>query len=69
MNLKIYKKDLRYKNSGILSGQKDILINYKNKIFNIPVMKEFLNDNDLQEITIISTCVGFKKTFTKIYRK
>lgn len=31
----------------------------------VPIVKDFLNDNDIQEMRIISTNIGFVKTFRK----
>jgi len=58
-------EELWMKGKGILSGetkwQKEPPDNWKE----IPIIAAFMEDNDLQEITVVSTCIGFVRTFQK----
>ncbi|MGL5925529.1 hypothetical protein [Chroococcidiopsis sp.] len=57
------------KNNGLLSG------NYtKTEDFvefaaqqHPPLLETFLNDDNIQEMTVVSTSVGFVTTYTKVY--
>lgn len=62
----IYKDTLRVKNVGMISGEwtKDIPWS---ECRGIPVVDAFLEDNDIQEITVVSTNFGFVRTYTKQY--
>lgn len=67
MNLEIYKPELREKRMSMIGGKREGEILHTNTIFKEPVLAAFLEDNDLQEITIASSCIGFVYTFTKQY--
>lgn len=64
----IYSRLIRYKNSGVISGQFDIVLDFEDeRVPTAPVMKAWLADNELQHLEISSTNLGFVKTFTKSY--
>lgn len=67
INEKLYKRTLALKNSGLLSGQweREVEIGDENLPWTTPIIKAFLAEDDLQEMTLISTCIGFVKTLTK----
>jgi hypothetical protein len=63
----LYEKEVVVKSVSVISGE----TKYREDISNsdIPILKTFWEDNDIQEITVVSTNVGFVKTFTKVYVK
>lgn len=72
INEKIYQRTLRLKSSSMLSGHFDRDVNLGDEAVPIPwdcdLVKAFLADDDIQEMTITSTCFGFTKTLTKKYK-
>jgi hypothetical protein len=70
MDLQIYNDTIHCKTASVLSGHHSEYMPISAPEFsNIPILREFLADNDIQEITIASSCIGFVKTFTKSYRR
>lgn len=70
MNLKIYKPEITCKGDSMLSGSTvEEIAHSEPRLEKIPILREFMADDDLQEITVCSTNFGFVKTFTKHYRK
>ncbi len=59
---------IRYQNNSAISGQTDEFISVDAGWFMLPILREWLDDNNLQEITLVSTNIGFVKTFTKTRR-
>ena len=72
INEEIYQRTLHFKNSGIISGthERDVEIGDESSAvpWNSGIIKAFLEDDDIQEITIVSSCIGFVKTLTKKYK-
>lgn len=68
---KLYSSKLRYRNSSIIAGELEgeIEIGDPRIPWHDPIISAFLDDDDIQEITLVSTCVGFVKTLTKQYAK
>ncbi len=60
MNLNIYDEMITLESIGILSGKTSGVILWSN-LDNIPVIQAFLNDDELQEMTVCSTNIGFVK--------
>lgn len=73
INEDIYQRTLRLKSSGVLSGQFDQDVEVGDESVPLPwdcdLVKAFLADDDIQEMTITSTCIGFTKTLTKQYKR
>jgi hypothetical protein len=73
INEKIYQRTLRIKSSSMISGQFDQDFEVGDEAAPVPwdceLIKAFLSDDDIQEMTITSTCIGFSKTLTKQYKK
>lgn len=68
MNLGIYKPEIRERRSSILTGEGEQMIPHDDEGLNrIAVIKAFLDDDDLQEMTVCSTNIGFVRTFRKFY--
>jgi hypothetical protein len=67
MNLISYL-ELIQTNSNSIFGKVERFDNYK-KLEEQPLLKAFLDDNDLQEITICSSNIGFVNTYRKFYLK
>ena len=59
---------VRIRSNSAISGISDAVCDVDRTIppWNIPIVAAFLNDVDLQEMTIASGNIGFVKTFTKI---
>jgi hypothetical protein len=36
---------------------------------NLPILRAFAEDNDIQEMRLVSTNIGFVKTYSKTYKK
>lgn len=55
------------KSSGILSGQyrKEVTVGDDSLPWHDPIIKAFIESVDFQQITLISTNIGIKKTITK----
>ena len=69
MDLETYQPKLKYRSNSVISGEIESEIEHSDPIFNsIPVLKAFIEDNDLQEITVTSTNIGFVKTFRKQFK-
>lgn len=60
---------MRYflKSNGIISGkvEMEVQVGDDSLPWDAPIIQAFLNDEDLQEMTIVSTNIGFVKTITK----
>lgn len=70
INEKIYTRKLRYQNNSVFEKRDEIVeIGDDCGLWDIPLVIEFLKDDDIQEISIISSCIGFIKTLTKQYKK
>jgi hypothetical protein len=58
---------IRYRNHGAISGEYDRIVPVSS-LPRMPVVLAFLADEDIVEMTLCSTSVGFVKTFTKIHK-
>lgn len=52
-----------------LFGEVDMKVHYTSLVNGPKLLKTFWEDNDVQEITITSTNMGFSKTLTKQYKQ
>lgn len=70
INEAMYQRTLRLQNAGMISGQFDetVEVGDDNLPWDAPIIAAFLADDDIQEITITSTNIGFVKTLTKYAR-
>ena len=69
MDTEIYQEELRCTSKSFF-GESDKMVKYTEiGAENIPILKAFLEDNDIQEIKLVSTNIGFIKSYTKVYRK
>ena len=66
----LYQKQIRLQNKSMISGTYDKLVDADAPELptDMPIIKAWLDDDDIQEITIVSASVGFIKTFTKQYK-
>ena len=66
-----YADTLTLRNVGMLSGKFTIEVTPGdgNMPWDSDIVKAFLADQDLMEMTLVSTCVGFVKTLTKQFNK
>ena len=66
-----YADTLTLKNVSMLSGKFTIEVTPGDD--NVPwesdIVKAFIADRDLMEMTIVSTCIGFAKTLTKHFKQ
>jgi len=70
MNLDTYYPKIRIISNSALGGKQDRFEDYDNSWFNnIPTVKAWLEDNDLQELTVCSGNIGFVYTFRKFYKE
>lgn len=70
MNLELYNPDIRCRTKSVLSGEHEEFLPHTDIMFQtIEVLKAWLSDDDLQEITVCSANIGFVKTFRKSYRR
>lgn len=63
----IYEKEVNVVSKSVLSGdtsRKEDISNHA-----ISILKAFWEDNEIQEITIVSSNIGFIKTYSKVYKK
>lgn len=67
MNLEIYQPEIRMESTTGIYGKIDQLIHFE-KLRTTPVIRAFLEDDDLRTMTICSTNIGFVKTLTKYLR-
>ena len=69
MNSNTYKQEVIIKGNGFLSGKYEIEVAVGDPsqvgLWDIPLVKAFLEDDDIQEMTIVSTNIGFVKTIRK----
>ena len=69
MNLEIYKPEITVKSKSVLSGETEKILNYDDEwIQSMPILKAWIEDDEIQQIQIVSTNIGFIKTFTKSYK-
>lgn len=70
MDLKHYNSEIHCKTKSMISGKHEEMMPHTDPVFeSIGVLKAWLADDDLQEITVCSTNIGFVKTFTKSFRR
>lgn len=61
-------KEVVQKGRSALCGEVNKTLGIDHAYFrNQPIMKAFLEDQDLQEITVCSSNIGFVYTFTKVF--
>lgn len=69
INLQLYEPTIRCRTKSVISGEHEEMMKHTDPVFReIGVLREWLADNELQEITVCSTNIGFVKTFRKFYR-
>lgn len=71
MDEKTFSQTLRLQNNSMLSGKydKQVTIGDEHLPWDMPIIRAFLDDNDITEMTIVSTNIGFIKTLTKQFRR
>lgn len=70
MNLSIYYPKIRITSNGALSGKNDRFEHYETHWFNkIPTVNAWLADDDLQQLEVCSSNIGFIYTFRKFYKE
>ena len=62
----IYSEELTLRQEGMFGKHTSKI--HQEELQKIPLLKAFWEDNDVQEITIVSTNFGFIKTFSKSYK-
>ena len=68
MNLSIYYPKIRVTTNGALSGKNDHFVDHASGWFNqVPTVKVWLEDDDLQQLEVCSSNIGFVYTFRKFY--
>ena len=74
MNRKIYEDQIHHKGFSAFSEGKETegYDSEEELRKNFPpgtIIDAFLNDDDVQQIKVVSTNIGFARTYTKIFRK
>lgn len=67
MNLKIYKPEIRCETKSVFGNRTEHYQHDDERLKTLPVVQAFLADDDLQDMRVCSTNIGFVKTFTKEY--
>jgi len=68
--LKTYEPELHHTGFSVFSGgAKTEGKIYCNELPDTPIIQAFLDDDDLQEMTITSGNIGFSRTWTKEYKR
>jgi hypothetical protein len=66
----IYNDEVIVDVISMLSGKhKDMESLASLKESNLPILRAFAEDNDIQEMRLVSTNIGFVKTYSKTYKK
>jgi hypothetical protein len=70
-HLDIYDPLIHTKGFSVFSGGETIETDdrFDSEFFQKGILKAFINDIDIREITVTSTCIGFSRTFTKQNKK
>jgi hypothetical protein len=67
MDLKVYSPEITCNTQGWL-GRRTETLQYTDEVFSdIAMLREFIADNDIQQIEIVSTNIGFIKRYAKTY--
>lgn len=70
MNLATYYPMIRITSNGALSGKNDRFEHYETNWFNkIPTVNAWLADDNLQQLEVCSSNIGFVYTFRKFYKE
>lgn len=67
MNLQLYDSKVRCRTISMISGDHAEELAHT-ELPDMPVIQAFLDDDDLQELRICSTNIGFVRTFSKLFR-
>lgn len=67
LNLDAYQPRIDVFGKGVLSGEWKKLVELDDPLLQMPVVQAFLADDDLQAITVVSSCVGLIYTYQKRY--
>jgi hypothetical protein len=68
LNLSIYAPEIDCETSSLLSGQHKETVRF-DVLPDIPVIKAWLGDDELQYLRVCSTNIGFIRTFQKRYKR
>ena len=67
----LYHDAIRVTATSLISGKTDCYHRrgepIAESLFDIPLVKAFLEDEDIQEMTLVSTNIGFVRTLRKYY--
>ena len=67
MDTELYLDELYIKSNTILAGRIEYFIHIEDPHLKQPILQLFLEDDDLQEITICSSNLGFVRTYRKCF--
>ena len=68
INLDLYSEMISVKVVSMLSGKYEYVVPYL-ELDESPILTHWLRDDDLQEITVCSTNIGFCRTYSKQYKR
>lgn len=69
MNAELYSPEIRCRTKSMISGSHEEMVPLTDKIFNNAILKAWLEDDEIQEITVCSTNLGVVKTFRKFFKE
>jgi hypothetical protein len=73
MDTKTYREKIHIKSAGMLSGEVEGEWKVGDNAAPVPwtsaIIKAWLDDDEIQQLQIVSTNIGFVKTLTKRFRK
>jgi hypothetical protein len=67
IDLTSYLDELYIKSASMLAGKLEYFMSIEDEHLKQPILKLFLGDNDLQEITLCSSNIGFVRTYRKCF--
>lgn len=68
IDLNSYLETIRCKSNSVF-GKTETYLPYNGTEMGIPLLQAFVDDNDIQEITVSSANFGFNKTYRKFYKR
>lgn len=67
LNMDIYQPQIDVFGCGMLSGEWKKLVSLDDELLASPVIQAWLADDDLQAVSVTSTCIGFTYQYQKRY--
>lgn len=69
INLNLYGRQLRLRGTRLDGSKFEQMVDCDNEnITKIPLLREFLDDDDIQEISVFSLNIGFSQSYSKMLK-